>query len=45
MHTTNKAFERYLQITAGEVRPIYKDARPDNALITVSVSDRAKKVE
>jgi len=45
MHSTNKAFERYLQITAGEVRPIYKDARPDNALITVSVSDRAKKVE
>jgi len=45
MHSTNKAFERYLQITADEVRPIYKDARPDNALITVSVSDRAKKVE
>lgn len=27
MHSTNKAFERYLQVTASEVRPIYADAR------------------
>jgi hypothetical protein len=44
-YKTNKAFDRYLQITGDEMRPIYKDARPDNALITVSVSDRAKKIE
>jgi len=42
---TNKAFERYLQVSADEVRPIYKDARPDNGLITPSVSHRAKKIE
>ncbi|MDH3930353.1 MAG: tyrosine-type recombinase/integrase, partial [Deltaproteobacteria bacterium] len=27
MHSTNKAFERYLQVTASEVRSIYADAR------------------
>jgi len=27
MHSTNKAFERYLQVNASEVRSIYADAR------------------
>jgi len=31
---TNKALERYLHITADEVRPLYADARSDNELIT-----------
>jgi hypothetical protein len=34
MHSTNKAFKRYLQLTAEEVRPLYADTRPDNSLIT-----------
>ena len=37
MHSTNKAFERYLQLTADELTPIYADARRrklDNGLIT-----------
>jgi integrase len=39
MHGTNKAFERYLQFTGGEVRPLYSEARPkskaDNKLTTL----------
>ena len=27
MHSTNKAFDRYLRISGSEVRPIYQDAR------------------
>ncbi|MGZ3607614.1 MAG: hypothetical protein ACXU9J_06795, partial [Syntrophales bacterium] len=41
MHTTNKAFERYFNIEAGDLRNIYKDTgkvirldKIDNGLIT-----------
>ncbi len=35
MHTTNKAFERYLQIAADEVRGLYEDTRRCNQSATV----------
>lgn len=34
MHSTNKAFERYFQIEAEDLRGIYQDAEADNGLIT-----------
>ncbi|WP_319405359.1 hypothetical protein [uncultured Desulfosarcina sp.] len=35
---TNKAFERYLQLSGDEVRALYADTRTDNKLITFPVS-------
>lgn len=45
MHRTNKAFERYLHVTADELRPLYQDTRTDNVLITDLVSKRTEKTQ
>jgi integrase len=42
---TNKAFDRYLQVTADELRPLYQDARSDNVLITDFEAGRTKKAK
>lgn len=44
MHQTNKAFDRYLHLTADELRPLYQDTRTDNALITDLISKRKEKI-
>jgi integrase len=43
MTKTNKAFERYLQITGDEVRDLYQDARTGNKLATNLDQYRKKK--
>jgi integrase len=42
-HKTNVAFERYLQVSGGELRSIYADTRTDNKLITLPTATPAAK--
>jgi hypothetical protein len=40
MTKTDEAHMRYLQITGEELRTLYAEAKPDNKLITLSISSK-----